>query len=1078
MNCPRCQSRNRRGAMFCSVCGSTLRLACGACRTAVPLGSRFCDHCGSAMPPAGLVSATPRRFRTPRDYTPAHLAERVWSTRSAIEGERKQVTVLFADIKSSLEMLAERDPEEARALLDPVLEQMIEAVHAFDGIVNQVMGDGIMALFGAPIALEDHAARAGFAALRMLQRAGGAGHVRQPPVPVLLRIGINSGEVLVRAIGSDLGMDYSAVGRTTHVAARLEQMAQPGTALCAALTLQLAQGSLRARALGAVPVRGLAEPLDVAELLGAERTVQRFQAAAARGLAPLVGRQAEQAAIAQALERAAAGQGQVVVLVGEPGVGKSRLVWETTQSAALRDWLVLQGGAASYGVGMPYLPVRNLLQAYCAISHQDPPATARARVLERLTALGATVDEVVVPLLALLELPLDDARWAALDPAQRRLDTNEAVRWLLWREAQSRPVLVVVEDLHWSDRETEALLDALVERLAPQRIVLMVNARPEYQHAWSSKASVSQVRVPALGEPEARALLAALLGRDAALAPLAATIGARTGGNPFFIEECVRSLAEAGVLTGAPGDYALAPSAAAPAAPLPPTVQAVVAARIDRLAPDDKRLLQAAATLGAVVPVAVLDAMPSLGGIGRAAALARLHEAEFLHELRRYPQAEYGFVHALTAEVAYAGMVHEQRRAVHAEIAAAIATTYADRLQEHVERLADHALRGESWPDAVRWGRLAAQKASARSAYREALAFLEQALQAAARLPDERDTLALRIDLRIEMRSVLFPLREITRDLQNLEAAEPLAERLADPRRTAQLLTLKTRDLSILGHARRALECGRRAVAAAEAVGELELEVLANAYLGSVCVARGAYREAIDTLNRGIAALHGASALARFGLPGPAAVIFRVWLVTALTRLGEFEAAAREVAESVAVAERADQPLARLVARYTAGFLLAHRGRYTEAIAELEASLELCRRWRLPAWFSNIASVLGWACALSGRGDEGIALMRQAIEASVQGGGMVNHSSEVARLAEGLLHGGDPAQARALAEQALALARQYEERGNEAIALHLLAVVAQRIDPDDPGAADYQRQAAAIAHELGMRTFTTATTAA
>lgn len=1041
-------------------------------------GSRYCDRCGLALPAADVAADTPSRFRSPSGYTPARLAQRILLSRAAIEGERKQVTVLFADIKGSMELLAGRDPEQARALLDPVLELMMEAVHAFDGIVNQVMGDGIMALFGAPIALEDHALRGGLAALRMLELAARRTEGLHGPdgQPVRIRIGLNSGDVVVRSIGSDLDMDYTAVGQTTHVAARLEQMAEPGTALCAAATWRLAEGALRVHEPRAVVVKGLAEAVEVAELVGVERTRMRFHAAAARGLTPFVGRHAERAAIVQALERAVAGQGQVISLVGEPGIGKSRIVWEVMRSSALRDWLVLHSGAASYAAGMPYLPVRSLLQAYFEISHAEPPAQALERVTDRLAALDADLGGVATPLLALLELPVDDARWTRLEPVQRRQETNEAVRRLLFRESESRPVLVVVEDLHWTDRETEALLDALVERLAPTRLALMVNARPEYQHAWSSRASVLQLRVNPLDLEHKQALLAELLGPGAGFDPLVAAIAERTGGNPFYIEECVRSLVEAGVIAGQPGRYQVVRPGSA--LQVPPSVQAVIAARIDRLAPDDKHLLQAAAVIGPLVPMAILGVMPSAAKAVGTGGLQRLAEAEFVHESRIFPELEYAFTHALTCEVADAGLLQEQRRTLHAEIAEAIERAYPQRLEEHVERLAYHAIRGESWAKAVAWARSAAAKAAARSAYREALAFFEQALEAVARLPEDESLLAVEIDLRIEMRAVLFPLREIARDLDNLRAAEPLAERLGDRHRQTRLLTLQTRDLSILGHARRAMECGKRALSLAEQVGDLELKVLANAYLGSVCVARGEYREAVEILTRGTAVFRGRHALARFGLPGPAAVIFRVWLVTALTRLGEFEAATREVARSLAAARKADQPLALLVARYTNGFLLAHQGRLAEAIVELQTSLELCRSWRLPAWFSNIASVLGWAQARSGRIDEGVALMREAIDASVSGGGMVNHSSEVARLADAMVLQGRWPQARELALQAVELARRHEERGNEAIALRLLGDIERHVTGNDAAGAGHLRAAIEISTELGMRPLLASMTAA
>ena len=338
MPCPRCRQPNPPAARFCSNCGANLAVTCPACGSGNAPGSRFCNECGEAL---SSPAAAPRV--APESYTPKHLAARILTSRGALEGERKQVTVLFADLKGSMELLAERDPEEARHLLDPVLERMMEAVHHYEGTVNQVMGDGIMALFGAPLAHEDHALRACYAALRMQERVRRYGDEMQRAhgVPIQIRVGLNSGDVLVRAIGSDLHMDYSAVGQTTHLAARMEQMAKPDSVLLTAATLRLVEGHVRVKSLGPVAIKGLGEPVEVLELTGLAATRPRLQVAAARGLTRFVGRDGELEQLRIALERARAGHGQVVAIVGEPGVGKSRLVWELAHSHRTADWVVL-----------------------------------------------------------------------------------------------------------------------------------------------------------------------------------------------------------------------------------------------------------------------------------------------------------------------------------------------------------------------------------------------------------------------------------------------------------------------------------------------------------------------------------------------------------------------------------------------------------------------------------------------------------------------------------------------------------------------------------------------------------------
>jgi len=550
MHCPTCRHENPAPANFCLECGARLALSCSRCGTELPPSAKFCLECGERVTPSRAVMESPAA--SPETYTPKHLAERILTTKAALEGERKQVTVLFADLKGSMELLADRDPEDARKILDPVLAHMMDAVHRYEGTVNQVMGDGIMALFGAPIAHEDHAVRACYAALLMQEsvtRYAGAAR-RNHGVTVQIRVGLNSGEVVVRAIGSDLRMDYTAVGETTHLAARMEQLARPGTVLIAPATFDFVEGFIAVKPLGPVPVRGRGEPVEVYEVSGIGPARTRLQAAARRGLTRFVGREAEIEVLRRSLERAGAGHGQIVAIVGEAGVGKSRLHWEFTRSRHADGWLVLRSRSGSYGRGTPYLHVIELLKAYLGVQERDDPRRVRERVADKLLTLDRTLEPLLTPLLALFDVPVHDAAWDALDPPQRRQRILEAVKRLLLRGSQVQPLLLVVADLHWIDSESQALLDALIESLPTARVLLVVDYRPEYQHAWASKTYYTQLRVDPLPAESAEELLTALLGQDESLATIKRVLIERTEGNPFFLEETVQTLVETRVLVG------------------------------------------------------------------------------------------------------------------------------------------------------------------------------------------------------------------------------------------------------------------------------------------------------------------------------------------------------------------------------------------------------------------------------------------------------------------------------------------------------------------------------------------------
>lgn len=855
MQCAQCHSENPANARFCNSCGARLARTCVECGHENPPKSRFCGECGR---PLGLASAPlATRFHSPQAYTPKHLAEKILTSRDALEGERKQVTVLFADLKGSMELLSDRDPEEARKLVDPVIDQIMDAVHRYEGTVNHVMGDGIMAIFGAPLAHEDHAVRACYSALAMQSaiRAYSNEVRRSHGIEIQIRVGINSGEVVVGAIGNDLHMEYSAVGQTTHLASRMEQLATPGTVRLTAHTLGLAEGFVHVSALGPMPVRGLAEPIEVYELRGVSGLRTRMQAAAARGLTRFVGRQAELVTLGQALKLAGAGHGQVVALVGEPGVGKSRLIWEFMHSHRTQGWLGLESGSVSYGKATVYRPLIDLLKAYFRIEERDDARRLREKVTGKLLTLDKTFESHLPALLTLLDAATEDAEWQALHPTQRRSRTIEACKRLLFRESQVQPLILIFEDLHWIDGETQAFLDSVVDSLPTSRILLLVNFRTEYRSSWGARTYYAQLRVDPLPPENAEELLLGLLGPAEELRDLRRTLIERTEGNPFFLEESVRGLVEAAVLAGERGNYRLQMPLAN--IQVPSRVQSVLAARIDRLQPEDKRLLQTAAVIGKDVPLPLLQAIADLPPEALRAGLARLQAAEFLYEANLFPDIEYTFKHALTHEVAYSGLLQERRRAAHARIVSAMEDLYASRIGEQIERLGHHAVRGEVWSRAVTYLHQAGLKALARSANQDAVAYFDQALEALAQLPESRETQEKSIDLRLELRSALHPLGEFERVLGTLQQAAELAKSIGDTRREGRVLSYLAQSYRLRGNYADAVKAGQQAIAIGRTFEDLGIQAPANFHLGQAFFHLGDHHRAIEFHSNNIDALTG-----------------------------------------------------------------------------------------------------------------------------------------------------------------------------------------------------------------------------
>ena len=711
MSCGACGHENRAGARFCDECGERLPSACASCGTELRSGAKFCDECGASttqVAPAVEAGQTDRQGpqRLPSDYTPKHLADKILQSKSALEGERKQVTVLFADVKGSMELAEQVDPERWHAILNRFFEILSEGVHRFEGTINQYTGDGIMALFGAPISHEDHAQRACYAALRLRDELRSYGDELRlsEGLDFAVRMGLNSGEVVVGKIGDDLRMDYTAQGHTVGLAARMESVA-PAHGVCLSQnTADLVSGYVEVRDLGTSTIKGASEPIAVFELIGMGEIMSRFDMSRARGLTRFVGRDEDMAMLEQAFEQAQKGNGQVVGVVAQAGTGKSRLCFEFAERCRARGLQVLAGTGVAHGKNIPFLPILQIFRQYFGISEQDADRNAREKIAGRLLLIAEEFREFLPVMFDFMGVPDPDNPAPSMDPDARRRQLFSVMHRVV--EAGEGASINLIEDLHWIDAGSEAWLEQMVDAISGSRNLLLVNFRPEYHSQWMQKPWYRQLPLLPLGPEAIAELLDDLLGTDDSVKGLAALVYERTAGNPFFSEEVIQTLIESGNLEGSKGSYRLV----TPIAHLevPGTVKAVLAARIDRLRERDKQVLQAASVIGKEFPEPILAAVLEWpeGELGE--ALQELKNGEFLYEQSLYPVTEYAFKHPLTQEVARGSQLQERRAQTHAKVAGAIEAAQPERLNENAALLAHHYEEAGQLDQAARYHRLAA----------------------------------------------------------------------------------------------------------------------------------------------------------------------------------------------------------------------------------------------------------------------------------------------------------------------------------------------------------------------------------
>jgi class 3 adenylate cyclase/tetratricopeptide (TPR) repeat protein len=1039
MVCAKCRNENLADAVFCAECGANLELVCRSCAVANAPTSKFCRKCGARLIGDAAPAQSADSLASNKSVAITVLAE----PESLPEGERKTVTALFADLKGSMELMENLDPEEARAIVDPALRVMIDAVHRYDGYIVQSTGDGVFALFGAPVAHEDHPQRALYAALRMqeeLKRYSDRLRV-EGKLPLQARVGVNTGEVVVRSITTGEGhAEYTPIGHSTGLAARMQALAPIGSIAATQQTQKLCEGYFTFKPLGPTTVKGVSEPVSVFEVTGLGPLRTRLQVAARRGLTRFVGRQAELEQMRHSLELARGGHGQIVAAIGDPGVGKSRLFFEF-KAIAHSGCLVLEAYSVSHGKASAYLPVIDLLRTYFKIAAEDDERARREKIAGKIVMLDRVLEDTLPYLFGLFGVIEGDDPLAGLDPQTKRRRTLEAIKRILVRESLSQPLIVEFEDLHWIDSETQALLNLLVDGIATARILLLVNYRPEYHHQWGNKTYYTQLRLDPLGKESAQELLTALMGDDDSTLPLKRLIVERTEGNPFFMEEIFQALVEQGVLARNGAVKLVKPLNEIR---VPPTVQTILASRIDRLPAAEKQLIQTLAVLGGEFSSRLIKHLAGKADDETERMLSALQLAEFIYEQPAMGDVEYTFKHALTLEVAYNSVLVERRRLLHERAARAIEALFSDRLEDHLPELAHHYDRSGNVRKAVEYlgraGRLAAQQ----TAHSEAVGYLKRALDLLRNLPDSAERGRQEFDLQMALSWSIYVLNPVDPERESvLIRARELSEQF-DGQDAKQIEVLL--QLAHFRFVRReygeARELAHRVLRLAEPAKATAVVAGAHFVLGNIAFYLGELWAAREHLEL---------AVALFG-PGP----FRYFSETryaqfatnslsgTLLSLGYPAAALRKSRESLDAMRRLSDPgsVAGALLREAVNHMLLRDSR--TALERAEELLLVATEHGLRFLAANAAFLRGWALADEGRGHEGLAKMLEALPALE---GTAATSAVYAILADSYRKNGSPEEGLATVATAL---RETERRGERTTETELYGVKGELLLICDP----------------------------
>jgi len=1036
MECPECQTKNAPDDSFCRKCGSKLEVVCAECARTIPPDSSFCPKCGHDL--SKPAEPPPIDYSQPQSYTPKFLVDKILTTRSSIEGERKLVTVLFADVANYTSIAEKLDPEEVHQIMDGCFQILMDEIHRYEGTINQFTGDGVMALFGAPVAHEDHAQRACYAALSIQKAIGGYGQKIQNDYDAdfALRIGLNSGAVIVGSIGDDLRMDYTAVGDTSNLAFRMQDIANPGSVVVSGNTHKPARAYFEFESIGKVEVKGKEESQEAYELIRASEVETRIEAAAVKGLTRFVGRKQELEVLKQAFERVSAGSGQVLGVVGEGGVGKSRLILELKNMIPEGKCSYLEGRCLHYGGSMPYLPILDVLKGYFEIEDEDREATIKKKVRNRFVELDEKAEGVPPALHEVLSLKVEDEKYVQLSPQQRRERTFEVIRDLLIRESQRKPLILAVEDLHWIDTTSQEFLDYLIGSLPTARILLILLYRPEYTHQWGSKSYYGKIGLDQLSTKTSAELVQAILEGGDVAPEIGGLILGRAGGNPLFVEELTHSLLENGSIQKKDDQFVLArkPSEIG----VPDTIQGIIAARMDRIEDSLKRIMQVASVIGREFAYSILQSITGTSEDLKA-SLLNLQGLEFIYEKQLFPELEYIFKHALTQEVAYNSLLLKRRKEIHERIGRAIEELYSEGLEEYYELLTYHYVRSENKDKAVHYLALASQKAAKANSMEVAMGYFEQAMEILDALPDTKHNRERRISLLVNQYDVFDMLFKYSEYYDLLNRYEPIAASVDNPSLFGAFCACLGGIEGAFGFLDQSIQTLAKAAELCEAAGNAEGAGYAYTLLLWTHIFKGNFDQALVLKEDAVRKMDE-----EFSLRWYVYAVYGAAMAYAV--LGRWDEAEENGKKALGVAQEFTDN--SLISEVTSTISLVYilKGDLEQAIEYGELAVA---KAQTPADEFMGQTALARAWCLAGEPNKGIEVLERLAQITRAMEMLTGQLAIVGSLGEGYLLAGEYDKARHTTEEVMQIADQCGARHYIAWAHRLLGEIALKTNPDE-----------------------------